>query len=1165
MANFIFVAGLDYRGKSGRKDEKGNIIDDKADYPKPFPPGDLNLAQQTEKVKKGFNGTEKTADVVSFRYNDSNTPIFKAIKDNPGAPIMLFSAGCQKCLAIANYLKSLNRPLTLLHINEPYSCSAGTKNTVDKAIELGVPKKNVYSGGSDCTGANIDGATKVKGRTDHFQSCTPVTKLIIETTDVPEASTIPTTTVTPVVGSPSVTGPIVGSPSVTMSTTGSSGSSGSTPQNQHIAAPANVSGKAVIKVKSGPNGGEITGVTELPLIPYQQNGEEVKNFFELQFNELQFTEPGDYVLILSTDSPDIETLELNVKVSALKEPIEQQRDKDVDDKAPAGSRPIISQIDPPTIKIKPITYKQDIGGVPGQTNITAGYGFLPVVYYLTYQIKHEDIQNMEISNEDLLPKLDLTFKDSLNFMKGDGTPKDQTYIDVFLDSTSRDLKFVHLVFKINNFEKEQEKPDQKYSITGVLNIPELFIQDNKSYEGTSFEVLRQICKELGLGFNSNITATNDKMTWVNSNKSKVAFMQDIILHSYIDDKAYMVGYIDFYYCFNFVDVNKEFTRDNKADQLIDTSPSMKLGGQTSKMPAVPALLTNDNSQSSSSLYIMKYETENLATEVAEEQGYRTKARFYDRIKKKFLEFFVDSQSSDGRETTVLKGPENDTKLLEKNTKNVFLGKLDSFNTHMNHKYARVQNKINLGNLTKIGMQCTLPTANFSIYKYMKIKTLIVNKEATATEDGQNYAYSGDYILWDIKWQFAAGKLSQELQLFKSELGKSPTEKKEKKPKPRKETKEKTTNPAGASPSVTLPPNARYTVGDVYIVEDKNKNKFKITIKEVLSNGIEVIANLTEIEANFSSNELKPTSNDTVASVTQAQAAGTTGSTPEQANGQLIQSSDQTGSSQSTAEKLIEKNKSQTIDVLKNGSFKIDVNVTDIIKTGKISTDDIEKLAQGENNKPRPHVVFKMGPQVFETSYKFTTSNVEYKQPDGTGVGQRVDYMTNSEAVYDIYKNHLYENSDLIGNYKIDIYVNIVDEKKPADAKDKYLTLVKRIEFNIEKGLAPASTTTNNPEKTNYIIGVLNPTTPEGKNLTGNVNIQKNGTKFEGSGDLSGFPDGQKIVVAREIEGAEILGSNEDNKNKTLISQLKDDIIRALEIEITVKYKTALKLVVLDKK
>ena len=605
-----------------------------------------------------------------------------------------------------------------------------------------------------------------------------------------------------------------------------------------------VSGKVLIKKKSGP--GEITGVVEIP-IEGLAGFEDVGKF---EFKDLQFTEPGDYVITISSDSADIGFIDLKVKVNPVPAIIAQEEKPDVVQPNVTGNRPIIAQIDVPTIKLPPIVMPQDkTAGPSGQSVITEGIGYTPVVEYGGTFMKTEDIVSFRIFHDGIVPKLDLVFKDSMNLMKGDQTPKDQTPIQIFLNSTSPHIKSIHMIFKIENFEKDPEGAGQKFRISGTLDVPDLYVQNNKSYNGTSFEAIRTICKELGLGFNSNIINTDDSMNWRNSNKRPYDFIMDIIKHSYISDESYMSGYIDYYYCFNYVDVNKEFTRNNGNDVVIDTAPVQKGDGQPDQNRIVPLRLTNDKSNSSSSLYFSKYETGNNSTEISLEDGFRTRTRFYDRIKKQFLVFDVDSQTSDSKQSLILKGKQNDTGFFNTNIITKFLGKLDTDNTHKNYNYANVQNQINLRNLTKLSMDLTLDNPNYCLYKFMKVKVAVMNQSATPTEEQMNYRYSGDYLLQDISFVFERS-MRQEIKLYRSELGKSRSEMEEDAPMTAKpDVKENNPNPEvpGTTASTTTPAaNSVYNVGDVYVVQDENNKKFRITVKEILSNGIEIIGTVEEI-------------------------------------------------------------------------------------------------------------------------------------------------------------------------------------------------------------------------------------------------------------------------------------------------------------------------------
>lgn len=622
-------------------------------------------------------------------------------------------------------------------------------------------------------------------------------------------------------------------PGPTQSDASNTGSQNSEPVN---AKKANLSGKIILKKKSGP--GEITGVTELDL----DFSAGPNNPF-VEFKEIQFTEPGDYILTLSGTSEDIGFREISVKV--LEEGQEEQDPKNEENPRPAnGNRPIIAQIDAPTIKLQKIEVPVD--------NLSKGkdqlkQGIVPVISYNGNIIKAEDIVSFSIFHDGILPNFTLDFKDTNNLMKDTGAPQDQTNIDVFINSNSPNIKSVHLQFKIDNFDKGRRNLNM--SLSGTLNVGDLYVQNNKSYKGTSFEVLRTICKELGLGFNSNIENTSDSMSWRNTNKRPYEFMEEIIRHSYISDESFMIGYIDYYYCFNYVDVNKEYKRDNRDDVIVDTTP---WSGGTDEAKIVPLQLNNDKSYSSSTLYINKYSFKNNSTEVSLKEGYRTRTKFYDRIKKAFMVFNVDSQTSDGKDQIILKGTEGDTNFYDKNTTTRFLGKLDSDNTHINHNYAVVQNQINLRNLQKTQMDLVMPNPNFCIYKYMKCYIQISNESRTPTqEDPINWRYSGNYIITDIAYEYKNGTITQELTLYRSELGKTPDEiqNPEATQKP-KETKENNPNPdvpgSTQSQATQTFPNSLYVPGDEYIVEDGNGKKYRLTVKEILTNGTEIIGTLQEI-------------------------------------------------------------------------------------------------------------------------------------------------------------------------------------------------------------------------------------------------------------------------------------------------------------------------------
>lgn len=595
-----------------------------------------------------------------------------------------------------------------------------------------------------------------------------------------------------------------------------------------------ITGKIILKKKSGP--GEITGITEVDIIP----GDNPNSIFK----ELQFTDPGDYVISVSSTNQQVEPTEIRVKVLESPKIIAQEQSKgsDTKEKNVDGTRPIIAQIDKPTIVVKKIEMDQDVAGASGQSDFTGGLGYTPLIWYKAYSIEEKYITHLSLFHEGIVPKIRFTFEDTKEIMKGEDGPKDNTTIDLFLNSTSKNLKSIHISFKIEEFSQGPPKPSQKYTIKGTINIPDLYIINNRSYNDTSFGALRQISKELGIGFNSNINNTDDKMPWRNSNKKPFEFINEIISRSYISDESYMGGYIDYYYCFNYVDLEKEMNRDITMDVGIESSGYSEQQQKGESDRIVKLLLTNDKSQKSSCFFINDFSTRNDSTKKSIKDGSLTVTKGYDRNNKTFMVFKVDSTTSDGSKSIILKGAEGDSKYFEENIKTNFTGKIDTDNVHKNYNYALTQNRINLDTLNKIVLNIKMPTANFNLYKFQKVSVQIVNDTQTpAQTDKLNYRYSGEYIIVDITFNWIKGKMSQELRLVRKELGKSPEEIKNAPPiQKKKEDKEINDNPITTS---TNSPNSVYVVGQTYLVSDKNGKLYDLTVKKLSDNGKDIIGSL----------------------------------------------------------------------------------------------------------------------------------------------------------------------------------------------------------------------------------------------------------------------------------------------------------------------------------
>ena len=599
-----------------------------------------------------------------------------------------------------------------------------------------------------------------------------------------------------------------------------------------------VNGKIILKVKSGP--GVIIGDTERDI----ENG-------EVTFKGIEFDLPGDYVISVSSTSPDINPYEFNVTVLSEALVVEQEPSNDKEDKKPPEApRPIIAQIDQPKVNLPPMTFPTSESSFANE-QVAGQIGLTPFFNYMGSTINDRDISSLKLYHDGIIPVVQIIFTDTNNIIKSTGFPQDDTKFEFFLNSKSQNIKSIHLKFKIEEFTSLKSG---KYSIYGTLDISELYRVKYQTYNGTSFEILKQVASELKLGFNSNITNTDDKMPWRNVGDKQHNFIESVIKHSYLSEKSYMSGFIDYYYCLNFVDVEKEWSRDNTKDMCIDTG-GMDDGSIDDNSKLTRLILTTDKGDQQSNCLIEEKSFENNSTALGLEKGYRTKTKYYDKTNKMFLVFDVDSTTSDESKSMILKGSEGDKEGFNNNITTTYAGKIDTDNVHKNYNYAITQNKINFDNLNKIRMLVNLPNPNYGIYLYQKVTVTVIN-QSPPTETNKEivqWRKSGDYIISSIEYIWNGKVLKQELQLISKEIGKNPEEI-EKGPPPTavKDVKDPMNENPIIDPTLITDSikddakNSKYTVGDVYTVENSKGVRLLLTITNVLENGTEVSATIKEI-------------------------------------------------------------------------------------------------------------------------------------------------------------------------------------------------------------------------------------------------------------------------------------------------------------------------------
>jgi hypothetical protein len=176
-----------------------------------------------------------------------------------------------------------------------------------------------------------------------------------------------------------------------------------------------------------------------------------------------------------------------------------------------------------------------------------------------------------------------------------------------------------------------------FTIKSQMRIPGIFQHVSKSFnDKTAFEVLRQISKDLGLGFASNEKNTDDKMKWLCPSKTLYKFINDVCESSWKGEEDFFDWWIDQYYVLNFVNLKKQLLEKSKDEtrvlQAIGTENDLSGGLDGNVKPAevkLPLFFTNDYFYKKYPFFINAYSVKNSSGYIANNFGYSRDLQFYD--------------------------------------------------------------------------------------------------------------------------------------------------------------------------------------------------------------------------------------------------------------------------------------------------------------------------------------------------------------------------------------------------------------------------------------------------------------------------------------------------------------------------------------------------------
>lgn len=406
----------------------------------------------------------------------------------------------------------------------------------------------------------------------------------------------------------------------------------------------------------------------------------------------------------------------------------------------------------------------------------------PQVYYFNTEIPAQSIKRLVVDNVNFLPIFSMTFVDTTNLLHDVGFPTDNATVKIVLPSNNKLLANIFMEFKIQKFQVElmRDGTTRKIIMHGVCNIEKLLISEFKAYQNmSSFEIYQDFANQTGLGLMSNLTATSDKMTWINFGWKNTYFLQDLVNKAWVGENGFLWGFVDLYYNLNIVDLEKALTEDISDVKWVNTNifDDQLSTDNTDQNQLIKPMLTNSDSQKGTNNYFIGEKILNKSTETSLDRGYLRNVHYYDvdgNWEEKggaYKSYILDTITTPGSENTTiyLKGDPGNLDFYNANQSYHYMDKIDTKNMYPDFLWAKLQNEENLQDLQKITMQIILPKPNFNIKRFDKINLVFANNNVTVAGNSKNIKLNGQWLVTGLYFEYNGELLYQYVNIVKREL------------------------------------------------------------------------------------------------------------------------------------------------------------------------------------------------------------------------------------------------------------------------------------------------------------------------------------------------------------------------------------------------------------
>lgn len=352
-----------------------------------------------------------------------------------------------------------------------------------------------------------------------------------------------------------------------------------------------------------------------------------------------------------------------------------------------------------------------------------------------------------IDETEFIPTIKVVFMDDRLGFETTAFPKKHPILSIYMKSPNAKVKAIRSDYLITSLKQMDSK---EWIVRGELFIPKLYQNVSNSYPNmTSREALIAVCKDLGLGFQSNDFNLDDSMTWINPNWDSYTFIKHIIRHSYIDDDQFLTGFIDKYYHLNLINVNMQLDHAGEMDKTllasVDTAitNSMKDSNPTED-DVINNILVKYPGHNTGPTAITQIDIMTDNGDILIEDGYRKRIFYYDHLDnkdkpaKKAVDWYaraISSKDAPG-ELSDLEPEDEDLKTGEiRKWMNISYG-----NTHEHYNAATLINYHNLRELDKMLLEVSVNGINFTMTRGQRAPVMVIDPMAESIAKRTNETF-----------------------------------------------------------------------------------------------------------------------------------------------------------------------------------------------------------------------------------------------------------------------------------------------------------------------------------------------------------------------------------------------------------------------------------------